>query len=448
MDQPQIAVASGVKTHIATKTALLMGMVAAFSIAGSFAVALLRPTPPSTPVQSFSSAFRPTKITNGAMSESYLTELQNIGFLRNGITLAYYERGTIISTGKLVPATSSAPLVIQISGTSSTHTLPARTAALQTNLGITTVCIPETQVTPLTGITKYYYDFAGTPYRDSNLRTPAISTPCDQLLSESLAPASVTGGRLSQELVGMYSGISMKLIRDNTEVGNYVNEAGNPGVILPVGSAWTGSRSPLIISAEDSLARTVPARTLAITTDMGVYTLCLPETTYTAGQKVTWYFKEDGTPYHDVFLTQPALIPNCGEMLQSSFTPISLTGASLNEPYADEPDPNDPHATGGHILSFGRDLYNLGGFSNNTFSQSSSNAISGSRSPFNVSFAFRTSYPQRTLTLATDQGSLELCLPEIIPAGDNRTVYFYDSLGHPYTDSFLQHPVECISEVQ
>lgn len=209
------------------------------------------------------------------------------------------------------------------------------------------------------------------------------------------------------------------------------------------------SRSPLEIffhSNENDV--TFPARTIKYETFAGVQTLCIPETAVLGrAPALSYFFDTLGTPYTDPLLQHQAISESCHSIVARSFSPQTISLATVAQPFLAEP-------KNGFSVQLIKDNGIVRTFASDSTSSESGewNGLVNSRSPLIVHLKNDTGdiiqTDERLISLESDAGNLSLCVPAstvtVFNTEDMGYVdYFYDMDGKPYSDNLLQNPVPC-----
>lgn len=319
------------------------------------------------------------------------------------------------------------------------------TFTVKTDIGTKTLCLPARSFAVDEWFV-YFFDKQGTPYRDLLLKQPATTKPCDQLLANSLTPLQITGGVINSNLYDQNAWIG----RDQKKLAKISADGQIQQNTENIYDIVTGSRSPLIVDISNNDTTTnfsretlnIGAGTIVMKTDLGVNTVCLPKTTVPFEQGVSYFYDANGTPYHDLFLQNPALDTNCSILLAKAFAPFTITSGTTDLDASDTD------------IWIGRDKVKIARISGDgQIYQNTENAytlLTGSKTPLVVDLNNNgigsngpKTYGPGSITLQSDTGALSLCVPKTDLPYQQGASYFYDKFGNPYSDMLLQNRVAC-----
>ncbi len=287
---------------------------------------------------------------------------------------------------------------------------PANIVTINTNVGVLNICLPKVGQVE----TRFYVGKSGTLYSDALLTKRATTEACAVILNRAATPSSITAGSqlmnsgyitLSREAYN-YSGLG--------SFSGYGFSSNTYGTILP------GSKAPLRLTHSvwyglnptPTYPYTSPADILTLTTDVGTLNFCLPSRVFTSDRDGGYLFAgKDGTLYEDAHLTKRATTEACPTILARAAVPTTVTAGSrlMNSGY----------------ISLDREAYyssgGLGSFSDYRFNVNSYGTIpAGSKAPLRLTQSIGLPHPEPIypyitpadiLTLTTDTGALNLCLP-------------------------------------
>lgn len=306
-----------------------------------------------------------------------------------------------------------------------------------------TICIGHSSATSL------YVGPDGSTYANSSfgaLNGRTTSEPCSSIKRRAMTVTQVTGGSIGSQ-VGNYSSGQYTFVRAFMYVagfanGSYVTGSSQPVTLQTEAPLYAGFNfgefpvtkpaAPAIISLQDSTAGRLITKNV-----------CFPETVMdtTTGGPV-YYFDTAGTPYADIFLSQPMINGSCAQAISRG-----LKAASVQQ------------ATGSVVVSPNHNLfaYNVGKLVGAIHGSSWTPLDNGESTrpafPFTLVLAGGSatdivSVPRVDVTLNYNQGqTLLMCFPGNTHATPGKYAVYYDTAGQPYYDIFLAAPITCSSVV-
>lgn len=266
-------------------------------------------------------------------------------------------------------ATSALPLSVEVNGIGE-----AMYILINTGASLYPVCVPARETAGIEVV--YWVDSNGnTYYEDPTLRRRSNPVDCREAFRNTLRPVGMTDATIEPEVVSDTGAkVEETWLRNGATLGTY---AGSTGAFTQ-GTALQEPSGPLPLSVQvgwdtvacpvqnqcsreacgircdssgnwipDATCNTVPpclgtinpppppqeftfpAHLAQVTTDSGIQTLCVPETTVNenAYSDVTYYYNRAGTPFHDAFLTRQVMSASCTTLLANAFRPVSISDA-------------------------------------------------------------------------------------------------------------------------
>ena len=204
----------------------------------------------------------------------------------------------------------------------------------------TTICVPPTtfarNVDGSYTISRFFYDTTGTPYSDLFLSQPAMTGTCAQVTAKALKFTQFTTAHGTTEGVWPI-GSHLNVIHQNLALGQLTNGdwtnlstltdvptdplAVNPFVDPNVaGKTYTIPRTMIQLVGKD-------ANRANLTT-----TICVPPTTFARNVDGSYtisrfFYDTTGTPYSDLFLSQPAMTGTCAQVTAKALKFTQFTTA-------------------------------------------------------------------------------------------------------------------------
>ncbi|MFA6307291.1 MAG: Ig domain-containing protein [Patescibacteria group bacterium] len=323
--------------------------------------------------------------------------------------------------------------------------VPERIINIQSEGTIHTLCLPETLINEGDYIL-YYYDTNGTPYFDSLLTNKATTLPCNQLLANKLDIGSIDDASVN---IPVYSdGINDPEIYFMTNFTPYgypfgqLNLSSNNYFSSNIGQQYQPG-APLALSFGSDVGTLVPERIINIQSEGTIHTLCLPETLINEGDYILYYYDTNGTPYFDSLLTNKATTLPCNQLLANKLDIGSIDDASVNIP-VDSDGISNPEIY--FIANFNPYGYPFGGLNLNTNDYFSSNIAQQYQpgAPFALEVFDDENHaiiPERIINIQSQGITHSLCLPETTYTDYMPNIYYYDTNGTPYADTFLTLPI-------
>ncbi len=316
--------------------------------------------------------------------------------------------------------------------------------AIQTNLGVLNVCVPEFTAENQ----QFYVGSLGNTYTDPALTNRATTESCPSILSRVATPSSILQANSFQENVHFDFSRNVGILNQGSSP-NFGNFELIPGSKVPL-RIWT-YQNPNVYGEPFSVI--TPENIVSIQTPEGVMSICTPKYEFTSFEefyrKGIFYLSSDGTPYFDTLLSRRALVDSCSTILARGFQPTSIITGESYQPSI--------------VSYYSRDSYDfsLGVMYGSNF-QPNSTSFTVAGAPLKVSAYPSGFYPPTDLpvtmpanffTLSTDQQqTVTICFPEVTYS-DYQNIYLKGTFyigkdGTPYTDVHMLHraiPENCPS---
>ncbi|MFA6604576.1 MAG: Ig domain-containing protein, partial [Patescibacteria group bacterium] len=161
------------------------------------------------------------------------------------------------------------------------------------------------------------------------------------------------------------------------------------------------------------------------------------------GDYILYYYDTNGTPYFDSLLTNKATTLPCNQLLANKLDIGSIDDASVNIP-VDSDGISNPEIY--FIANFNPYGYPFGGLNLNTNDYFSSNIAQQYQpgAPFALEVFDDENHaiiPERIINIQSQGITHSLCLPETTYTDYMPNIYYYDTNGTPYADTFLTLPI-------
>ncbi|PWB38684.1 MAG: hypothetical protein C3F02_03155 [Parcubacteria group bacterium] len=240
-----------------------------------------------------------------------------------------------------------------------------------------------------------------------------------------------TPSSTSQVILGFVRGEDINTMGTLELSSNYFG----PGVSVN-GGTW-----PLQIQLRSTIgmsSSTVPNSVISISTDRGDFSLCLSSTSLQQGEKKSYFYDTNGTPYLDSLLRQPAMNTPCNQILAKGLKIINISSATTNIA-------NTAQVSAAFFRGVGPE-YMLGHMSLYDNFYQPTRSVNDSSAPLEVKLGTLdpASVTNSIITISDfDSHSYNLCIPATTLGAAQEKSYFYDTNGTPYLDSLLTEKVTC-----